>query len=165
MLQVCPVCINNLFSIQNVSNSCHLLVLSAWFPLGSTEVLAALPHLQTVVDHGHSVQLSFLSFSLQFYVVFSFGHIQHWIIACQYSVIRTGVPPQNDFFAMTLAYGFRLPSSDNIPRKGKTRHHSDTIRYDSEYVLCHIGELNVIWVCFYLLVCNGMAAHDVSRPG
>jgi len=82
-LNIWPRCINDLFSIRNVSSGCHLLVLSAWFPLGSTEVLAALPHLQKVMDLGQSAQFTFLCFSLQLYVVFSFSRIQYRIIACQ----------------------------------------------------------------------------------
>jgi len=106
MLKVCPRCINDLFGIRNVSYRCHLLISSVRFLLCSTEDLAPLPHLQKVVDLGHSGRISFLCISLQFYVIFSFGHIQYRIIAWQNPVIGSCLLPYNDFFAKGLACGF-----------------------------------------------------------
>lgn len=118
MLKVCPEYINDLFRNWNVFYSCHISILSTWFLLGSTEVLAALPRLQKVVDLGHSVQLSVHSFSLQFYVVFSFRSIQYRIIAGKFPVVVSCILHHNDCLMEGLACGFQLPPSDNISPKG-----------------------------------------------
>ena len=87
MLKEWPGCCDDIVCIRNVSSGCHLLVFCARFLQRSTEVLAALPHLQKVVDLGHSVQFSSLCLSLHFRVVFCVHCIQCWVIACQYPVI------------------------------------------------------------------------------
>jgi len=47
---------------------------------------------------------------------------------------------------------FWLPPADNISAKGKSGFHSDTMKYDREYVARNIGEISVLWVRFLLLV-------------
>ena len=42
-------------------------------------------------------------------------------------------------------------SANNILPKRKTGLHSDTMWYNREYVVSHIGEISVLWVCFLLL--------------
>jgi len=152
MVKVWPECNNDLFSIRNVSYGCHLLVLSVRFPLCSTEVLAALPHLQKVMDLGHSVQFSFLCFSLQFYVIFGFGRIESRIIACRYPGIASWVLPHNDSWAKGLACGNWLPLSNNVSPRRKTGLLSHTMWYERQYVVCHIAEIGIHWPCFFLLV-------------
>jgi len=97
MMNVWPGCLDDFFDIWNVSYGCHLHVMSAGFLLCSMYVLAALPHLQKVVDLGHCVQFSFLRLCLQFHVVFSFCVIKCCEIACQYSVIGSSKLPYYDF--------------------------------------------------------------------
>jgi len=116
------------------------------------EDLAALPHLHKVVDLGHSVQFSFLCFSLQLNVVFSFGHIQYRIVTCQFSIIGSYILPYNDYFGEDLAFGFRLPPSDNLSPKGNPRLHFENMWYDRKYVTCHIGQISVLWVYFLCLL-------------
>ena len=55
------------------------------------------------------------------------------------------------FFAMGLACGFWLPPANHISAMGKTGLHSDTMWYDREDVLRHIGDIGVLWVSFLLL--------------
>jgi hypothetical protein len=93
------------------------------------EVLVDLPHLQTVVDVGHSVQFPFLCFSLQFYVVFSFSGIQYMIIARQYHIMGWSILPNDVILAKGLACGFGLPPSNNGWPKGKSGLHSNTVWY------------------------------------
>ena len=54
-------------------------------------------------------------------------------------------------FAKSVTCGFRLPPADHFSPKGVTGLHSDTVRYDREYVMSHIGEIGVLWVRFFLL--------------
>jgi len=86
MLKVCPGCLDNLPHIWNVTNGCHLLDLSTRFILHSTEILAALLHVQKLVDLGHSVQFSLLHISLHFEGVFRFCHSECGVVACRYPV-------------------------------------------------------------------------------
>jgi len=96
MLNVWPACFDDLFSIGNVSNSCHLRVSGVWFLLYSTWVLVGLPHLWKVLDIGHTVQFLFHHLLFHFEVVFSFRCIQCCLIARQYSVIGSNQLPQYD---------------------------------------------------------------------
>jgi hypothetical protein len=134
----------NLFLVRNVSYGGHLLVLSAWFILCSTSVLAALPHLHKVVNLGHSVQFPFLRLFLHFQVVFCFHCIQFGVSAWKNPVIGWRKLPYNDFFAKGLACGLWLPSADNISAKGKSGLHSDNMCCVREYVVCPIGEMGVL---------------------
>jgi hypothetical protein len=59
-----------------------LIVLSTRVILRCMEVLAALPHLQKVMDLRHSVQFILLCLSLHFHVVISICRIQYWGMAC-----------------------------------------------------------------------------------
>jgi len=149
--KVWPRCSDDLFSIWNVSHSCYLLGLGERYLLCSTEVLAALPHLQKVIDRGHSVQFPFLHLFHQFQVVFSVIGIECRVISCQYSVICSSKLPDIDFSPEGLCCGFRLSPTNDISPQGKTGLHSDKMWYDREYVACHIGEIGMIWVCFLLL--------------
>jgi len=76
-------CYDNLLSIWNVFYGCDYLVLSVRFLLCCTEIVATLPHLQKVMDHGYSVQFSFPCPYLQFQVGFRFHCIQCWVVTCQ----------------------------------------------------------------------------------
>jgi hypothetical protein len=60
--------------------------------------------------------------------------------------------PYNNLFANSLACGFWLPPANNLSAKRKTGLHSDTMWYDREYVTCHIAEISVISVRFFLLL-------------
>jgi len=151
MLKEWPGWFDNLCSVQNASYSCHLLGLSVRFLLYSTYILAALPHLQQFIDFGHSVQFPFLHILLHVWVVFCVCCIQCGGIACQNPVISSSKLPYNDIFVKGFGCGFWLPPADNIPPKGITGLHSNTMWYDREYVACHIGEISVIWVCILLL--------------
>jgi len=77
--------------------------------------------------------------------------MQCWISACQNPVIGSGELPYNDFFAKGLACGLWLPPADIISAMGNTGLHSDTMRYDREYIAFHIGVINVRLVRFILL--------------
>jgi len=151
MLKELLGCFDNLFRVQNVSYSGHLLVLSAWFLLGSTYVLAALPHLQKVVNLGHSVQVPFLYLFLHFGEVFCVCGIPFCVSACQNTVIGSSELPYNDFFTKGLASGLWMPPANNILAKGKTGLHSDILCYDREFVVPHIGQISILWVRVLLL--------------
>jgi len=84
-------------------------------------------------------------------VAFCVRVIQFWINACHNPVIGSSELPYNAFFAKGLACGFWLPPADIISAKGNTGLHSDTMWYDWEYGVRHIGEIGVLWVCFLLL--------------
>jgi len=148
MLKEWRGCFDDLFSVRNVSYGSHLLVFRARFLLGSTQVLAALPHLQKVVNVGHSVQFPCLRLFLHFLVLFCVSGIQFWVSACQNPVIGSSKLPDNNSFTKGLACGFWLPPSNNISAKGKTGLQSDTMWYDREYVTSHIGEIGVFCVRF-----------------
>ena len=62
--------IEDLFSVRNVFYSGYVLVLSVWFFQPCTDVLAALPNFQNIIDLSHSVQHQFLHRSLDFEVIF-----------------------------------------------------------------------------------------------
>ena len=152
MLKKWPGCYDDLFRVWNVSYSGHLLDMRAGFGLGSMLVLAALPHLQKVVNLGHCVQFPFLSLCLHFWVVFCVHGIQFWVSACQNDIIGSSKLPDNEFFAEGLAWGLGLPPANDFSAKGKTGLHSDTIWSDGKWVVRHIGEIGVFWVRFFLLV-------------
>jgi len=59
--------------------------------------------------------------------------------------------PYNDFLAQGLTCGCWLPPAGIISPKGKTALHSDTMWYDRENDLCHIGDIGVLWVQFLQL--------------
>jgi hypothetical protein len=115
------------------------------------KILAALPHLQKVMNLGHSVQFPFLRLFLHFRVVFSVCGIQFRVRACQNPSIASSKIPYDDFFGKGLACGFWLPPANNILAKGKTGLHSDNMWYDREYVPRHIGEISVLSVHFLLM--------------
>jgi len=120
MLTVRPARCDDLFGIWNVSYSCHLLVLSAWSLLCSTQVLVALPHRQNVVDLGHSVQFSFLRLTFHFLVVFIIHCIQCGVVSCKCPVMEWSEPPNRDISAKALACGFWLPPPNHLSPKGHT---------------------------------------------
>ena len=76
MMKELPRCFDHLFRVRNVSHSSHLLVMSAGFLLGSTQVLAAVPQLETIVNLSHSVQVPFLHLFLHSLVVFCVPYIK-----------------------------------------------------------------------------------------
>jgi hypothetical protein len=45
---------------------------------------------------------------------------------------------------MGFTCGFLLPPSDYISLKGNAVLHSDIVRYDREYISCHIGEISIL---------------------
>jgi len=110
--------------------------------------LAALPHLQHVVDLGHCVQFSFLHLCLEFQVVFSFHVIQCCAIAHQYSPSKLSY---YDFSLQRLARGFKLSPAKNVSPKGKTGLDSNTMWYNREYVMWHIGKIGGLGVPFLML--------------
>jgi hypothetical protein len=113
--------------------------------------LAALPQLQKVVDIGHWVQLLLLCLSLQLHVIISTGWIQFSIVTSQLSVIGWSELPYYGYFAKGLACDFSLPPRDHISPMGNTCLHSDTVRYDREYIAYRIGEIGVLCVRYVLL--------------
>jgi hypothetical protein len=70
ILKVWPGCSDHIFSIWYVSYSSHLGILTARFPLCSLLTMAALPHLQNVVDGFYSVQWALL---LSYFISMSFS--------------------------------------------------------------------------------------------
>ena len=68
------------------------------------------------------------------------------VIACQYPIIGANILPYYNLFPKGFACGFWLPPADNVLSKGKTGLHSDSMRYDWEYVACHIGEIGILSV-------------------
>jgi len=98
------------------------------------------------------MQFPFLHLFLQFEVVFSVVDMQCCIISCQYSVNSLTKLPYCDLFPKGLACGFRLSPADNVSPKGNTGLHSNNMSYDREYVVCHIGEITLLWLCFLLLM-------------
>jgi len=151
MLKEWPECSDDLFGVRNVSHGCHPLVVSATFLLGSTQVLAAQPHLPKVVHVGHSVQFLSLCLYLDFQVVFCISRIEYWVIACQHPVIGLCKLPHNDFFKKGLRCGFWLAPANHIPPTGKPGIHSNTMWYDWKYVTCHTGEIHILGVRFLFL--------------
>jgi len=116
MLKEWPGCFDNLFPLRRVSYSCHLQVCRFRFFLCSIYVLAALPHLQKVVDLGHSVQFAFFRCFLYYQVVLCVCRLQCWVIACQDPDIGSSKPPYSDFFVKSLTCAFWPPPADNISR-------------------------------------------------
>jgi len=151
MLKDWPGCFDNLLRVWNVSHGRHPLVSSWGFLLRSMVVLASLPHLQKVMNLGHSLQCPFLRLFLHFRVVFSVHCIQFWVSTCQIPIVSSSNLPYNESFAKGLACGFWLPPAVYISAKVKTGLHSDTTSYDREYVLCHIAVIGILWLCFLLL--------------
>jgi len=113
------------------------------------------------VNLGHSVQFPLLCLSLQFQVGIGFRPIQYWVIASQYSIVRASILPYYNLFLKGLPCGCWLPPANNVSSKGKTGLHSNTMRYDWEYVVCHIGEIGVLRVRFLLL---SPLARDIRDP-
>jgi len=151
MMKIWPGCFNHLFSIWNVTYGCHLLAMSARSFLGRCYVLAALSQLQNVVDLGHTVQFSFLRLFLQFQVISIFCGIQWCTIFCEYSLIGSSNLSDYNFFQKCPANSIRLSPANHVSPKGKTGLHSDSMSYNRVYVVCHIGEIDVLWVHFILL--------------
>jgi len=151
MLKEWTGCVDNLLHVRNVFYGGHLLVSSMRFHLCSTQVLAALLHLQNVMNIGHSVQFPFLRLFLHFQVIFCVHGIQFWVSASQNPVIGLSELPYNDFCAKGLTCGFWLPLANTIGAKGKTGLQSNTMQNVRWYVACHIGEIGVLWVHFLLL--------------
>jgi len=87
--------------------------------------------------------------------------IQCKIIACQHQLIGARKLPCYESFVKGLVWGFWPPTADNISPKGNAGCHSNSIWYNGEYVVFHIGEMSVHWVCFLLLAPPG---GDVSDP-
>jgi len=114
MLKEWPECIDDLFRIQNVFLGSHLLDLKASFLLGSTQVLAAPPHLQKVVNLGRSAQFPVLRLFLHFPAVFCVHGFQFGVSGCQKPGVGSSKLPSYDFFAKSLACCFRLPTADDI---------------------------------------------------
>jgi len=54
-------------------------------------------------------------------------------------------------FANGFACGYWMPPAYNISPKGQTDLYYNTMHYEREYVVCHIGEIRVHWVRFLLL--------------
>jgi hypothetical protein len=59
--------------------------------------------------------------------------------------------PHHGIFAKGLSCCFWLPPVNHIWAKGKTGLHSDNMWSDSEYVVCYIGGIGVLWGCFLLM--------------
>jgi hypothetical protein len=95
--------------------------------------------------------LTFVCIYLHFCVVFWFHHNQYRAIACHDSGFGFTQQRSNHFFAKGLAYGISVPTTVNISPSGCIRLHSNTIWHYSEYVVCHIGEICVLWVHCLLL--------------
>jgi len=107
-------------------------MLSAKILLCSTLVLAALLHLQTVMDLWHLVDFPFLQHFLHFRVIFCVCGIQCWVIICQNPIIAFSKLPFNDIFVQRLICSFWRPQADNISAKGKTGLNSETTWYETE---------------------------------
>jgi len=137
----CPTC------ILRLSSACFEREIPSGYHVG----FATLPHLQKVLDLGHSVRFPDLRLCLHFWVVFSVCRIQFCLVAWQNPAIGSSELPYNDSFAKCVTCGFWLPPADNILPKLQTGLHSDTMWYDREYVARHIGEISVLWVLFLLL--------------
>jgi len=151
IFKVWPGCFDNLFSVWNIFYDCQLVVLIARFLLYSMQVLAALPHLQTVMHHGHSIQFSIIRLSLRLQVIFWICSIQCWLITGQYTTIGRSKLPYDNVFGKGLACGIWRPLAYNIWPKGKTCLHSNNMWCDRYYLACHIGEISLLWVRVLLL--------------
>jgi len=151
MLKGLPGCFNDLFRVPNESYSGYLLVSSARFVQGSMEVQAALPHLQNVMNLGHSVQFPFVRIFLHFRVAFCVCSIQFRVSAGLNPVIGSSILPYDNYVAKRPACGFCLRPTRYISAKGKTGLHFDSMWYDREYVACHIGEIGALRTRFLLL--------------
>jgi len=151
MLNGWPECIDDLFSVSNVSYSCQLLVLSARVLRCSTLVLVALPHLHNVADIGHSLHLSILCLFHYFKIMFSFHQIYCLVIATHYPIFCKSKLLYNNQLAKGFTCGFRLDWADNVLNGGKTGLHFNAMRYDRDNIVCHIREISVLWMCVLLL--------------
>jgi len=100
---------SDLFRIQNVSNDSHLLGKPACHCLSRTYILAALPHLQTTMDLGHSVQFPLLRLFHHVGVVFSVSHITYWVSTSQNPIIHSSTPPYNHVSLRVSQVGFDCP--------------------------------------------------------
>jgi len=138
-------------SVSKIYPPAVICGLSTVFLLCITLILAALTHLQKVVDLAHSVQCPLLRLFLHFWVVACVSRIRYWVISLHNPNIGSSKPPDNNFFAKGLACDFWLPPSNQIGPKWRTVLYSDTIWYDTDYVACHIGMISVHWVRFVLL--------------
>jgi hypothetical protein len=107
-------------------------------------VLAALPHLQIVVNRGDSVQLRFLRLFLYIRVICCICGIKFRVSACQNPVLGSRKLPYDAFFAKGHTCGISLPPANHIFVKGKAGLHSDIMWYDREYVALQIGEIGVL---------------------
>jgi len=107
------------------------------------------------------MQFSFLHHFSQFQVIFSFHCILYCTIACQYSFIGSCKLPYNDFFLKHLACGFWMSPANNISPMGKTGLHSNTMCYNRQYIVSHIGEIGIVWVWFFLLASR---VGDIQYP-
>jgi len=110
------------------------------------------PISKTLWTLGIPVQFLVLRVFLHFWVVPCVVGMQFWVSTSQNPVIGLSKLPFKDSFAIGLACGCWLPPAAKISGKGNTGLHSDTMRYDREYVACDIGEIRVQWVCFLLLM-------------
>jgi hypothetical protein len=110
-----------------------------------------LPHLQKVVNLGHSVQFPFLCLTIQFQVVFCVCCTHFGVSACQNPVFGASKLLDNNLLAKSLNCSLWQPPSNNISAKGQTHLYSDNMWYNGEYVASHIGEVGVLWVRFFLL--------------
>jgi hypothetical protein len=143
---------DDLFNVQYVCYSCHLLGMSAWFLLCYTYVLADLPHLQNFVDLGHSVHCHFLPQCHLFRVVLYVRCIQFTVITSQSRSIGLSQLHHTECFANSLSCGFWLPPAENNLPKGKTALHLDTTLHDGKFVVCLFWEIGIHGVYFTELV-------------
>jgi len=132
MLKIWPECFDDLFGMWNESYGCHLVVMSARLLLCSMQVLAALPHLQNVMDLGHSVQCSFIRFFLQCKAVFSFCSIQPHTIVCRNSVIGLSKLACYGSFPKHVPSGSELSPANIISPKWKTGLQFKAVWYNRE---------------------------------
>ena len=108
------------------------------------KVLASLPHLQNVVNLGHSVEFPVLQLLLRFRVICCIRGNQFRVSACQNPVNASSKQPYNDLFAKGSAFGCLLPPANNMSAKGKTVFNYDAMWYDKEHVLRHVGGISVL---------------------
>jgi len=151
MLKDWPGCFDDLLSIYNVSHSRDLSILSAKFLLCHTLVSATLPHRQKVIDLFCLVQLLSRCLFLRRYVFISTGCLKYSGVASEWCVIGSRELCYYIMFAQGPAFGLWLPAPDLISPTRLTGLHSNVVRYDKEYVACHIGVIGALCVHFFLL--------------
>jgi len=122
---------NDLLRDRNGSNCGNLLVCCVRYVLRGPEVLATLPHLPTVVVHGHYVRYPVLHLDYHFQVVFYLSRIKYWVIPRYNTVIGLSKHPENNFFTKCLAWGCWLAPANNI---------SPNEKITSTPIACHIIE-------------------------